>query len=290
MALPLPRSLSPSKVGSFKDCALAFRFTAIDRLPEPPSVATAKGTLVHIALERLHWAHPRGDRSVDAALWELAGAWEEFLDDAEFSQLDLADGAEAAFKADAELLVRRYFELEDPDSIEVVGVELTLEAEVAGLRLRGIIDRLDVTEDGDLVVVDYKTGRVPGEIQEQSRLAGVQFYALLCEQVLGRRPSRVRLLYLRDPLSIEAVPTEQSLRGLRQRTTAIWSAIEQACRTEDFRPKPSALCSWCSFKTWCPAYGGDPSRAKAEAEAVLMGAPQSQAAPIDGVLPLAAAG
>ena len=38
MALPLPTSLSPSKVATFKDCALAFRFSAIDKLPEPPSV------------------------------------------------------------------------------------------------------------------------------------------------------------------------------------------------------------------------------------------------------------
>ena len=32
MALPLPTSLSPSKVASFKDCALAFRFSAAQGL------------------------------------------------------------------------------------------------------------------------------------------------------------------------------------------------------------------------------------------------------------------
>jgi putative RecB family exonuclease len=46
-----PRSLSPSKVTSFRDCALAFRFTAIERLPDPATVWTVKGTLVHSALE-----------------------------------------------------------------------------------------------------------------------------------------------------------------------------------------------------------------------------------------------
>ena len=34
-------------------CPLLYRFRAIDRLPEPPTVATARGTLVHAALERL---------------------------------------------------------------------------------------------------------------------------------------------------------------------------------------------------------------------------------------------
>jgi putative RecB family exonuclease len=140
-------------------------------------------------------------------------------------------------------------------------MELTLEAEVGGLLLRGIVDRLDVTPEGELVIVDYKTGRVPLEHQEQQRLGGVQFYALLCEHVLGRRPAKVRLLYLREPVCIEADPSEQALRGLRQRTSAIWSAIERACEAEDFRPKPSALCNWCAFRPLCPAQGGDPALA-----------------------------
>ncbi|MDE3085571.1 MAG: PD-(D/E)XK nuclease family protein, partial [Acidobacteriota bacterium] len=154
-----------------------------------------------------------------------------------------------------------YLRLEDPDTVTPVGVELTLEARLGDLLLRGIIDRLDVLPSGELVVVDYKTGRVPPAGHEQQRLGGVQFYALLCEEVLGRRPAKVRLLYLREPVCIEADPSDQALEGLRRRARAIWTAIERACEAEDFRPKPSALCSWCSFKTLCPAFGGDPSLA-----------------------------
>lgn len=261
MALPLPKSLSPSKVSSFKDCALAFRFTAIDRLPEPPSEATSKGTLVHRTLERLFWHHSPGARNQDTAMLELDEAWAELEDD-ELAPLGLDEPGLKALKEDARLLVRKYFELEDPNTVNVAGVELTLDAEVGGLLLRGIIDRLDVSETGGLVVVDYKTGRVPSEMQEQNRLGGVHFYALLCEEVLGVRPDLVRLLYLRQPVMIEAVPSDQALRGLKQRTSAVWSAIERACENEDFRPKPSALCNWCNFRTWCPVYGGDPSMAK----------------------------
>ena len=261
MALPVPNSLTPSKVSTFKDCALAFRFSVIDRLPEPPSPHALKGTLVHRALQGLFWEHSRGRRSPEAARVALRGAWESLQEDDEFRSLDLSDDAAAAFLADAEKLVDGYFRLEDPDAVDAVGVEVGLEAEVGGLLLRGIIDRLDVTPDGDFVVVDYKTGRVPAEAQEHSRLGGVQFYALLCEQVLGRRPVSVRLLYLREPVAIVADPSEQALRGLRQRTGAVWSAIERACAEEDFRPKPSRLCDWCAFQALCPAFGGDPSLA-----------------------------
>src|SRR5437660_9488127 len=100
MALSLPSSLTPSKVASFKDCALAFRFSAIDRLPEPPSPYAAKGTLVHRALELLFWEEPPGARTLDAALARLERARVEVLHGDEFAGLAMAADAEAEFMAD----------------------------------------------------------------------------------------------------------------------------------------------------------------------------------------------
>src|SRR6202167_4195772 len=115
MALPVPRSLSPSKVSSFKDCALAFRFSVIDRLPEPPAPQLVKGTLVHSAVEGLFWDHERGARSPEAARQSLQRAWEALQEDAEFLALELSPDQRQAFLADAESLVADYFRLEDSD-------------------------------------------------------------------------------------------------------------------------------------------------------------------------------
>ncbi|MEA2702696.1 MAG: putative RecB family exonuclease, partial [Actinomycetota bacterium] len=125
MALALPRSLTPSKVASFKDCALAFRFSAIDRLPEPPSPWTTKGTLVHAALERL-FTLPAPDRTVAAALDALAAATRTIRVDPDFVDLHLDADGEAAFFAEAESLLHRYFELEDPTRVHPIGLELRL--------------------------------------------------------------------------------------------------------------------------------------------------------------------
>ena len=260
MALPLPTSLSPSKVASFKDCALAFRFSNIDRLPEPPSPSATKGTLVHRALELL-FCEPAHTRTVPAALECLDRARGEMVTDPEFVGLGLDAEAAAQFAADAEVLIRRYFTLEDPTTVHPIGLELRLEAKVGSLTLRGVIDRLELDADGGLVVTDFKTGKVPGVMHEQSRLGGVHFYAFLCERVLGQRPARIQLLYLSEPVAIVAEPSAQSVRGLEQRTSAIWKAVERACANEDFRPRPSPLCNWCSFQDYCPSFGGDPARA-----------------------------
>ncbi|MHB8219175.1 MAG: RecB family exonuclease [Acidimicrobiales bacterium] len=253
-----PRSLSPSKVSAFTECPLAFRLSVIDRLPEPPSPAAVKGTLVHSVLEGLMWNHPPGRRTRAAAADELDSAWRALHTDPEFLQLALPEAQAEAFRADAASLVDNYFELEDPDSVDAVGVELGMEVQIGPMRLRGIIDRLDRNAEGDLVVIDYKTGRAPSARFEHSRLGGVHIYALLCRELLGRAPVEVRLLYLRDPVAIAAAPSDQTVRGQAGRTTAVWSAIERACSREDFRPRRSPLCRFCHFQDMCPEFGGQP--------------------------------
>jgi putative RecB family exonuclease len=254
MALAPPRTLSPSKVAAFTNCPLAFRFSQIEHRPEPPSPHAVKGTLVHRALEGLFWRHPAGDRTPVTATAELERSWEELQGDDEFAELDLNPADAAAFLADARTLVDNYFRLEDPNRASAVGVELGVETVVDGMRLRGIIDRLDIAPDGGLIVVDYKTGRAPSERFERGSMGGVQTYALLCESLLGRAPAEVRLLYLRQPIAISTVASEQTIRGQRKRALAVWTAIARACDAEDFRPHVSPLCDYCNFKQSCHAF------------------------------------
>jgi putative RecB family exonuclease len=254
MALDLPRTLTPSKVTAFTNCPLAFRYSVIEHRPEPPSPHAVKGTLVHSALEGLFWNHEARDRTPAAAAYELARAWDELATDPEYMELGLGRDDAEAFLADARTLIGNYFRLEDPTTVHAIGVELGVEIEQDGMRLRGIIDRLDIGPDGALTVIDYKTGRAPSERYEHGRMGGIQTYALLCERLLGRAPVEVRLLHLRDPLVISAVPTPQTLRGQQRRTSAVWGAIERACRTEDFRPSVGPLCRFCHFKSSCPAF------------------------------------
>ena len=128
-----------------------------------------------------------------------------------------------------------------------VGIELDLRAPHGGIELRGIIDRLDIADDGRFVLSDYKTGRSPRPDRARSRLAGVLFYAHFCASLRHRHPSpsEVRLVYLADEVVIVEEPSDQSMRGLLQRASAVWSAIERACNetgtTSDRSPVHTAL-------------------------------------------------
>jgi putative RecB family exonuclease len=260
--------LSPSRVEKFTSCPLAFRFASIEKLPERPSLHTTRGSLVHRALE-LAYARPAAERTRDAFLASLAVARHEYQSMPDLVDLELDDEQQARLDAECRELVERYLTMEDPTAVHSIGVELRLSADVGSLALRGVIDRLDLRDDGELVVVDYKTGRAPTINWEQKSLAGVHFYSFLCERVLGRRPAVIRLMYLSSGETIEATPSAQSVRFITTRTTAVWAAVERACQHGDFRPRPGGLCQSCSFQRWCPAFGGDPDLAAVEAPLAL---------------------
>jgi putative RecB family exonuclease len=262
---------------------MAFRFSSIERLPEPPSPHAVKGTLVHRALELLLGRPPeeRLPATAHAYIEQAAVELREHEDPAEreLAQLELSADDEAAFVADAHTLMDTYLALEDPKSVAPLGLELRLEAQVGGLLMLGVIDRLEEDEAGQLVVTDYKTGRAPTIHYEQHRLGGVHFYAFLCERLFGKRPAKVQLLYLAEPVAIITVPTDQSIRALERRVRAIWTTVERACENESFQPRPSRLCDWCSFQSFCPAFGGDPAQV-----------PRAPAAERPLALPLASTG
>src|SRR4029079_5193780 len=166
-----------SSMGAFTSCPLAFRFSYVQRLPEPPSPPASKGTLVHRALELL-LDRPPDERVLDAAIADLDRAASELADHPEFSGLELSAEELEQFRASAEELVRRYFELEDPRTIRPIGLEIKLAADVGRATIAGLIDRRELDDDGELVVTDYKTGSSPSERWEEKSLAGVHVYAL----------------------------------------------------------------------------------------------------------------
>ena len=264
----VPTNLSPSRVESFLSCPLAFRFSSIEKLPDPPSVATTRGSLVHRALELLFLrpAIERTPAALDRAVDEAIVEYRELPD---FTMLALDTDQTAQFERECRELVANYLRMEDPSQVRDIGLELRLEAPVGELSLRGIIDRLDLDADGELVVTDYKTGRAPSPNWERKSLSGVHFYAFLCESVFGKRPSAIRLMYLKSGEVITATPSAQSTKFMTTRTSAVWKAVATACERDDFRPRPSQLCNYCAYQRWCPEFGGDPARAGLEAPVAL---------------------
>lgn len=256
-AADLP-SLSPSRAADFKTCPLLYRLRSIDRLPEEPSVDQVRGTLVHAVLERL-FDLPADQRTPTAAQALLVPQWERLAREQPELAGAVAPESGEEFLASARDLLRGYFTLEDPTRLPGGEREILVETVVDDqLRLRGFVDRLDTSATGQLRVVDYKTGGAPREAFEARALFQLKFYALVLWRARGVVPRVLRLLYLRDGEICDYTPDAEELRRFERTLLALWRAIEAATTAGDFRPKPSRLCGWCGFRSYCPAFGGTP--------------------------------
>jgi putative RecB family exonuclease len=244
----------------FKTCALLYRYRVIDRLPEPPSIDAARGTVVHGILEKL-FDVPAAGRTVDAAAALVEPEWHALLgENPELAELvDTGDTPLVELLASTRILLDSYFALEDPRRLEPAEREVLVEATLeSGMRLKGFVDRLDRSPAGDLRVVDYKTGKSPHEAYEGKALFQLRFYALVLWRSTGVLPRLLRLYYLRNTEAIDYTPDERDLLGLERQLEALGQAITKARETGDWRHKPSKLCDWCAFHDLCPAFGGTP--------------------------------
>lgn len=265
-------ALSPSRAADFKQCPLLFRFRTIDKLEGPPSPAAARGTLVHSVLEHL-FDLPAPERTPQAALDLLEPRWAALLAERPelATLLDGDDGPDTAtWLSDAGALVETWFRLEDPRHLEPAEREMYVETEIDGLTLRGYVDRLDVAPNGLMRVVDYKTGRSPGERFEGKALFQMKFYALVLWRLRGQVPALLQLVYLGDGQIVRYVPDERDLRSLERNLVAVWEAIVRAARSGDWRPRRSVLCDWCDFRDICPEFGGTPPPLPPDAATIVL--------------------
>jgi putative RecB family exonuclease len=281
------RSLSPSRAADFLTCPLLYRFRVIDRLPEPPSAAAARGTLVHAVLERL-FDEPAPARTPAAARGLLRPQWDRLAaQEPGLAALFDGDAEREAWLDEAAAMLDRYFTLEDPTRLEPAHREMSVRTMLeSGLTLRGYIDRLDVAPTGEVRVVDYKTGTAPREEYEARALFQMKFYALVVWRTTGTVPRQLQLIYLGNGEIMRCTPDEADLLATERKINALWQAIERARVAGDWRPRPSRLCSWCAHQAVCPAYGGTPPPLPADsllAGPLLAGPPPVPAPRPDGM-------
>jgi RecB family exonuclease len=262
----MPRRLypcTPTRLSTWLDCPRRYRMSYLDR-PQPskgpPWAHNSLGASVHNALAGW-WRQPRAERRPETAGRLLDRGWltDGYADDAQ-SQ---------ACRSWARGLVERYTAGLDPDA-EPAGVERTVATRTEAIALSGRIDRLDRRPDpdgrpgGQLVVVDYKTGRRPLTTDDARSSLALALYALAAGRVLRQPCHRVELHQLPTSQVLAWEHTPQSLQRHLGRAEDIAAECAEADeryraeptgspgREEVFAPRPGPVCGWCDFRAHCP--------------------------------------
>jgi RecB family exonuclease len=258
----MPRRLyacTPTRLSTWLDCPRRYRMSYLDR-PAPPKgppwAHNSMGASVHNALAGW-WRRPRRERTVSGAGEMLDSGWisEGFADDAQ----------SAAHRRQCRRLVEDYVAKLDP-AVEPLGVERTVATRTDLIAVSGRIDRLDDRrspggQPGELVVVDYKTGRHPLTTDDARGSLALALYALAAERVLRRPCRRVELHHLPTGTVLGWEHTQESLArqlGRAEDIAAECAAADArypaagAVVDEVFAPRPGAGCGWCDFRAHCP--------------------------------------
>jgi len=233
---------TPSRLTTWLDCPRRYRFTYVDR-PTPPRgpawAHNSAGAAAHLALARW-WDLPRHDRT--------AAAGRDLLDEA-WTPAGFADAEQAErWRGWTGDMVERYAGSLDPTD-EPRGIERTVAFTTDRLAVSGRIDRVD-DRGGDLVVVDYKTGRSVLTQDDARGSLALALYALGVRRTLRRPCTAVELHHLPTGEVLRWEHTEEGLQRHLARAESIAADIVSAT---DYPERPSSLCAWCDFVAVCPA-------------------------------------
>ncbi len=252
-----PEYLSPSSIGLFRDCPQKFKFSHIDKIKEPPAWHLYLGSFVHEVLEYLYKEDAQNRshetlKKIAADRWTNHG-WADKVEALEVKPGTLADFKRAAFESMINL-----WELEDPTQTEIDGMEVEVLASVAGVAMKGYIDRFIFADDGTIVISDYKTGKIPNPRfkSDDDKYFQLLCYALMLEDAEQEVTSRVEFLYLTQKVKHNQIVTPEKLDVAREVIVKTRKEIEEACDSEKFKCNVTTLCDWCHYKkiNICPAH------------------------------------
>ncbi len=267
--VPPPR-LSPSGAGTFTQCPRRWKFRYIDRLADPPGEGALVGSFAHRVLELLLQREPT-QRTIEAARVIARTEWPETEAMGDYQALGYDEEQSRHFRWKAWTAIEGLWHLEDPATVEVRATEQDVEAELAGVPFRGIVDRIEEEGDG-IIVTDYKSGKAPSHRFRRSRLDQVLLYAAAVEASTGEMPVRARLLYL-GQRTIGMDVNRKEIETVTEKLSGTWAEIHTACADDEFEPRTGPLCGWCPYVSMCPqgtAEVAKRAKNKADREAELL--------------------
>jgi putative RecB family exonuclease len=260
--------LSPSRISDYQQCPALYKYRAIDKMVERPGLDALRGSLVHLILEKIFRNAP-SDRDFTKAVLLTNECWQELVliepelicaldEKIPFPLTETVEISQARLDVlfeEVKTLIANYYALEDPSKIQPKSTEELIEFDLSDdLRIKGYVDRIDVSPQGWLRINDYKTGKSPKENFSSKAMFQLKFYALVIFKSTKQIPKLLRLIYLKDSQILTYEPTEQELDLTLKKVEAVASQIQRSKETNEWPTNITKLCDYCYFKSICPAF------------------------------------
>lgn len=242
----LKLGLSYSAASTFKQCPKRWALEKVEKRDTGDGGnAAVIGFTVHAALEALLSAEPE-ERTYEAAkelLFDLCNKRSELRNH--------SDKTSQRFKEACLEKINTYFEVCDPETIDVVSVEQRVCVDFDGIKFNGIID-LVYTDNDKIIIADYKTGSKKIERFSTGHKQQILLYAAAYQETNNTSCNTASVIYLGETSGERNYQvTEHNVSDAVNGLISTFNDIEQSVATDCFPAQTSPLCYWCPFLLEC---------------------------------------
>jgi RecB family exonuclease len=206
------------------------------------------GAVLHNALRRLFELRPE-ERTPQRASTLVREHWKS----------DGFAGPEQArdYRARAQRWLAEYVDRLGTEATPMA-VERWVSAPHGSIIAEGRVDRID-QRDGELVIVDYKTGRHALDVADARDSLALALYAWAAARTLRIECRRVELHHVPTGTVLAWEHTDETLGTQLARAERLAAELQEATGTREaggdadraFPPNPGRQCSWCEFRAHC---------------------------------------
>ena len=248
--------VSPSRLGWWVRCPLAFKFRYLDGIKTPTTPSLFLGKICHAALER-SYRHRQLGISVEVAdiIARLADSWGQVADEEDMKFESAAE--EQALQKQAGDLVTAYLAYVPAAGPRPLAVETSVEAtlvdpttgEDLGIPLLGIMD-LVLDDPAGPVIADFKTSAKSAEPLEITHEIQLTSYSYLFRHCAQRQEAglEIRSLVKTKTPKIEFHRYPARTEGHLRRLLAIIREYLDALDAGRFNFRPGFNCGFCDYR------------------------------------------
>lgn len=236
----VPDFLSYSQIDNYLICPLRYKYSYVLKIPVAPKHALSFGNTIHETLKEFH-TQKMFDKN--PTLEELLKIYEKnwiplgYLDE-KHRNLRFESGKK---------LLEGYYEKNKALEVKHLGLEKSFNLMVDGVKLYGKIDRVDELPNGDIEIIDYKTGSSK-EQGDADKDAQMTIYAMAAKEALKLELKCLTFYYVESGEKVSTKRTDKQIEAEKEKIKEVVKDMKKG----KFEATPGRHCSWCDYKDICP--------------------------------------
>jgi DNA helicase-2/ATP-dependent DNA helicase PcrA len=243
----LKKNFSFSQINVYQTCPLQYRYQYILNLPTAPQASASFGNTIHATLCQFYQEFKKNkevDKSILLSLYEKNWIPVGYLSSTQ----------EKKIKKEGEKILTDYLKKFHHKNLKIISLERPFKIKLKeNIIITGKIDRVDIDKEGNIEIIDYKTGAMPDEKKLKNDLQlSIYALAVLSDPTLKTKLDKIILSYLYLQQS-QKISFKKSLAEIEKTKESILDTVNQI-NQQKFLPKVGPWCDFCPFKIICEAW------------------------------------